>query len=289
MSSSWRVGSAFGIGIFVHWSFWLLPLMVAVSFSGEPRMAIFMVAGVLAAFGCVALHELGHALAARLYGIETEDIILTPIGGVARLRGAIDTPVAEIVVALAGPAVNVAIAVGLALLGAVVGVPMLAADPTHGSLGVPFDPVHQPFAASMLQFLFWQNVLLAVFNMVPAFPMDGGRVLRASLALFLSRLHATEVAAGLGALASAGFVALGLLGTVSGFGSPLWVVLGVALAVMGQGELAAVRAADARMRAQHMWTHAGGGFTGFAFDPRLGLWVEWSAGRPVGLRRPVAL
>ena len=137
----------------------------------------------LALFGCVLLHELGHALTARRFGIGTRDITLYPIGGVASLTRIPRSPGAELLIALAGPAVNLAIAGGL------VGLSMLGLFDVIGS-----QSLAGVFALNML----YVNLGLALFNLIPAFPMDGGRVLRAMLSGWLGRVRATEIAAGLG-------------------------------------------------------------------------------------------
>src|SRR4051812_1521465 len=177
MRTSWKLGRAAGIDVYLHPTF-LLILAYAAAQGGAIGSLL-----VLCAFGCVLLHELGHALMARRYGIETEDITLYPIGGVARLRRMPRSPGAELAIALAGPAVNVGIALALAaawLLG-------LFGDPAGGSvIGL--------FAVN----LGVVNVVLALFNLIPAFPMDGGRVLRALLSGWLGRARATFVAASLG-------------------------------------------------------------------------------------------
>ena len=109
MFNNWRIGRPFGIDLFISGWFWLLPILIfATSFAnGGIDSALFDTASIVALFGCVALHELGHALAARGYGIHTRDITLYPIGGVARLERMPEKPSAEMVIALAGPAVNV--------------------------------------------------------------------------------------------------------------------------------------------------------------------------------------
>jgi Zn-dependent protease len=176
---SWKLGRVAGIDIYLHPTFLLILFLPQVTAGG-----LFSVALVLAAFGCVLLHELGHALMARQYGIATEDITLYPIGGVARLSRMPRSPGAELLIALAGPAVNVAIAAGLASLG-ILGI--------FADLA-PESTVLGEFAANLV----FANLVLAVFNLIPAFPMDGGRVLRALLSGWLGRLRATEIAAGLG-------------------------------------------------------------------------------------------
>lgn len=186
MHWSWNVGSLAGIQFKVHTTFVLILIWVAVIHASDGAAGI--AAGllfVLTLFGCVILHELGHALAARRYGIKTKDITLLPIGGVARLERMPEEPSQELVVALAGPAVNFAIAGALYL--------WLAA--TGG-----WQPLSQLNVASgsFVERIMIVNVFLAVFNLLPAFPMDGGRVLRALLATRMEYTRATQIAAGIG-------------------------------------------------------------------------------------------
>jgi Zn-dependent protease len=188
MSWSWKVGRIAGIDIQVHYSFLLLLGWVTLTHygaHGDLGEAIRGLVFIVALFGLVVLHELGHALAARRYGIHTRDITLLPIGGVARLEGMPKDPMQELVVALAGPAVNVVLAADIyAVL----------------ALGQGLTPAGSVLrvGGSVLDQLLWLNVSLAVFNLLPAFPMDGGRVLRALLAMRLDRVRATQVAASMG-------------------------------------------------------------------------------------------
>jgi Zn-dependent protease/CBS domain-containing protein len=185
---SWKIGSYAGIPVYVHSTFILLILFLVARDLGagaSPAVAAGSALFLLAIFATVVLHEYGHALMARRYGIKTRDITLLPIGGLARLERLPEVPRQELYVALAGPAVNIVIAaltyVAAALVGLGVGSP--AADLSGGNVLGRFVAV---------------NLWLALFNLIPAFPMDGGRALRAWLAERYDYSRATEIAANLG-------------------------------------------------------------------------------------------
>src|SRR3954470_20731594 len=188
---SWRVARVAGIGIYVHVTFLLIVLWIA---GQQYASGMRAMAGSLLYIGClfmiVVLHELGHALTARRFGVVTRDIILLPIGGVARLERMPRNPRQELLVAPAGPAVNVAIAV---LLFAIVWLTGALPEMTL----YDFD-VFTSVRVFLYQFVL-VNVVLALFNLLPAFPMDGGRVLRALLAMRMSSYaRATGIAARIG-------------------------------------------------------------------------------------------
>lgn len=188
MKWSWKLGTFAGVDVYMHATFLILIGFMALSYWAVDRSLISVIAGVgfiLALFGCVLLHEYGHALTARKYGIKTRDITLLPIGGVARLERMPDDPKQELWVALAGPAVNVVIAAGL--LGWLLVTNSLS---PLGQLSLTSGP--------LLERLMVVNLFLVGFNMIPAFPMDGGRVLRALLAMRLEYTRATQMAASLG-------------------------------------------------------------------------------------------
>jgi len=188
MTWSWKLARIAGIDVYVHATFVIVVAWIAVLYWNESHSVAAVLDGVgflLALFGCVVLHEYGHALTARRYGIRTRDITLLPIGGIARLERMPDKPVEELKVALAGPAVNVVIAIVLAA--------WLQASgnwETVDRIGVA--------TGGFLERIVLANVFLAVFNLLPAFPMDGGRALRALLATRMEYTRATHTAAAIG-------------------------------------------------------------------------------------------
>jgi Zn-dependent protease/CBS domain-containing protein len=191
MRWSWKIGRISGINVFMHATFLLLIAFIIIVYwvQGHDVYSTLMgVLFVLAIFACIVLHELGHALTARSYGIRTRDIVLLPIGGVARLERMPDNPLEELRVALAGPAVNVVIAA--ALFG------VLAAAGSMPTLGDFFNIALS--GGHFLKRLMAVNVWLVGFNLLPAFPMDGGRVLRALLATRMEYTEATQAAAHVG-------------------------------------------------------------------------------------------
>ena len=180
-----RLGTIAGIRVEVHVTFLLLLAAIGLFMSSSPADALRTVAHLLLLFSCVILHELGHALMARRFGIATREIVILPIGGVARLERMPDKPLQEILVAIAGPGVNVVL---MTLFGAL----ML------GSGATPRLSAEALATTSTLEFLFVVNVVMFAFNLIPAFPMDGGRVLRGGLALFLPYTRATRIAVTVG-------------------------------------------------------------------------------------------
>jgi Zn-dependent protease len=291
MFSSLRLGKLFGIDLYVHTTFWVLPLLILFGglSAGDSLADVGTeVAFLFAVFGCVVLHEVGHALAARGYGVGTRDITLYPVGGVASLERMPERPRQEIVIALAGPAVNLVIAA--ALFAGFVGAAYLTpwAPPSDG------PNVGELFAANLLL----ANLLLAGFNLLPCFPMDGGRVLRALLATRLSRVRATEVAVGVGSVVAGGFVVAGLL--IPHFGLLL---VAVVVWLLGQAELTAVRAKAAaaawgdraaawfappaaEAEAETPAHPVGAGFTGLVWDEARRLWIQYQDGAVVRVIEP---
>jgi Zn-dependent protease len=284
MFRSWKVGTAFGIPLYVHPTFLLLPAWVLYNFPGAGAAFPLLLLWVAALFGCVLLHELGHALAARRFGIATHDITLYPIGGVARLARMSERPGEEVCIALAGPAVNVVIA---ALLTPVALVAFLGGLPAGPHLGLNF--AHGPWAllASFLTLVWGSNVLLVLFNLLPAFPMDGGRVFRALLALGLGHLRATEVAAKVGLVMAGVFACVAIYPPLN----PMLLVLALFVCFAGQQELWGVRRREARRRAvlleavpvspvqEDPFAGPAGTFPVWVWDPRFRVWVRCPDGR----------
>ncbi|NJB87282.1 Zn-dependent protease [Lewinella marina] len=245
MTWTFRLGRIAGIDLKLHWTFLILLGWVFLSYlseTGEVSGGLVGVAFILALFGCVVLHELGHALAARRYGVNTRNIILLPIGGVANLERIPEEPREELVVALAGPAVNVVIAALLAvILAATGGIPDAEA----------LESVTVPSGRNFLIGLLSVNILLVVFNLIPAFPMDGGRVLRALLSMKYDRARATHIAARLGQVLAMVFVFLGFFGNFLLVFVGLFIYLGAGgenRAVGQQALLEGFRVEDAVMR-----------------------------------------
>jgi Zn-dependent protease len=233
MRSSVKIATIFGIEVRIHVTFLLFLAWFALTyyqiagFSGAVQGVLFM----LALFGCVLLHEFGHALAAREFGIKTPDITLLPIGGVARLSRIPDKPWQELVVAIAGPVVNVVIAAVLIFV-------------IHGTTEIlQVDQLENP-RIELLGRLAYINVMLVLFNMIPAFPMDGGRVLRSLLAMVVPYPLATQIAAWIGQGLAIVFAIIGFGGfAIFGLrGNPFLIFIAFFVFVGAQQEVAMSKA-----------------------------------------------
>lgn len=217
MNWSWHIGKIAGIDIKIHLTFFFILIWFGLSAymnGGSLTAAMTNVLLILALFLCVILHEFGHALTARLFGITTRDITLLPIGGVARLESMPEDPKEELLVSAAGPAVNVVISAGL----------------FTGLLLSGF--FSQTLDAALLNNFWLQllvaNVTLVLFNLIPAFPMDGGRVLRSILAMRMDSVKATRIAANIGR-------GLAILMGIAGFFVNPWLVLTAIFVWTGAG------------------------------------------------------
>jgi stage IV sporulation protein FB len=227
MGWAFKLAEFGGTSVRVHYTFLLLLAWLGTVFwlQGGPVAALDGLLFILLLFACVVLHEFGHVLAARRYGIHTRDITLLPIGGVAALDRMPEKPAQEIAVALAGPAVNFAIA----------GILMLIFG---ARLNLLAPQVSADFGSNLESRLATVNLALAVFNLIPAFPMDGGRVLRALLGFAMSYGKATQVAARVGQGLA---IALGFLGL---FGNPLLVLIAVFIFLAASAEAYSVNVRD---------------------------------------------
>jgi Zn-dependent protease/CBS domain-containing protein len=227
MKWSWTIGRVAGIKLRVHATFLIILAWLAIieyRASGSIAGAVTGVVFTVALFASVVLHELGHALSARHFGVPTRDITLLPIGGVARLDFIPDKPRQELAIALAGPAVTALIALVLLVALWLVNPNEILVDETviYGSTGA--------FIAELM----WLNVVLLLFNLLPAFPMDGGRVLRALLGLHMEYQRATDIAARIGRGFALVFALVGLLY------NPILVLIALFIWISAAGESAAL-------------------------------------------------
>ncbi|MGN6545575.1 MAG: site-2 protease family protein [Aureliella sp.] len=238
MLRSWKLGTIRGIGVHIHWTFWLLMIFYTVpAILTDGLGAGLLTAAMMAAvFACVVAHEFGHAFTAAAFGIPTYDITLLPIGGVARLARMPEKPLQELIIALAGPAVNVVIAMLLAIA-----LPLLQLPAGEIDLW-RVDGGH--FVQTLIAF----NIGLVLFNLLPAFPMDGGRVLRSLIAMRTSHLRATEIAARVGRWMALLFVVAGLFTSFGLF------LVGIFVFLAGTMELMeARRRAMAQQASRFQW------------------------------------
>jgi Zn-dependent protease len=300
MFRSWRLGKLFDIPIYIHPTFLLVPAIAMLRSGGDLVQGLVTACLVVTVFACVLMHEYGHALMARYFGIGTADITLYLIGGVARLTKMGNSPKQELLIALAGPAVNLVLVVLLAPFAWLAANSGILNGPPLGS-GSPL-----PFTALLQWFVFllcFSNGGLLVFNLLPIFPMDGGRVLRALLSMGLGQLLATEIAA------TIGLVMAGLLALAGLFLNPMLILLAAFVAFAGQQELFAMRQrarataptpvvepTDVVAEQDHYTDEAPPfrpsyhpqepGFSGFTWDREYRVWVKWVDGRPVSTLGP---
>lgn len=224
MPWSLTVGHVYGTAVRIHVTFLLFLVWIWVAYyqQGGTGAAWEGVAFVALLFFCVLLHEFGHIFAARRYGVKTPEVTLWPFGGIARLERIPEKPSEELVVAIAGPLVNVVIALLLFLY-------------LGGNVGVEhIENIENPHV-SLIAKLAAANIFLVVFNLIPAFPMDGGRVLRALLAMKMSHAQATQTAASIGQGLA---VMLGILGI---FGNPMLIIIAVFVFLAATGEAGQVQ------------------------------------------------
>lgn len=197
MGNSFKLFSVRGIDIRMHITFPLILIWSAIQFGflmdGGTTGAAFGVVSAILLFSIVVLHELGHSVAAQRYGVTVKQIVLLPIGGVAQLARIPERPIEEFVIAIAGPLVNFVLAIVLAVVGLASG-----ADLRLNDIPAVLSGLGQFSLISLFGYVFASNLFLGVFNLLPAFPMDGGRVLRAILAARMPYARATRLAVSIG-------------------------------------------------------------------------------------------
>ena len=230
MGGAFKIGRAFGIDLKVHWSFFLLPAILGVIVYQSTQSVLntaISIGIVVALFVCVLLHELGHSVVAQRLGVEVQDITMLPIGGLARMKAIPEKPSDEVKIAVAGPLVNVVLApifFGAALI--------LGVDLTSFSNPL-FGDVNS--VGEVMFYLGLLNVVLAVFNMIPAFPMDGGRVLRGILSSRFGAVRATDISSTVGQMFAVAAFILGL------FYNPVLALIAVFIFLGASGESQMVR------------------------------------------------
>ena len=223
MKGAFKLGKIAGIGLFIHWTFSLLILFIVyINYKAGQNLTqiLWAVLFVSCIFLTVLLHELGHALTAKKYNIKTKDITLLPIGGLARLERLPEKPSEELMVAFAGPLVNITLAFITNLF-------ITIPDTSEEMVAQLANGVN---ADNFFLNFYLVNVVLAFFNLIPAFPMDGGRILRALLSFKLERHIATKIAARIGQLLAIGFMFLGF------FSNPFLIFIGIFVFIGAQIE-----------------------------------------------------
>ena len=228
-----KLGRVAGIDVFLHWTFVFAPLALILQgwyLQNSLAMTGLMLVLLVCVFGCILLHEFGHALAAKLFAVQTKDIILTPIGGLARLVRMPKRPLEEFVITIAGPLVNLLISGLIAIYLLTIG-PGLALESDISTVDLPV-------------LLFYINLFLFLFNLIPAFPMDGGRILRAVLASFCSFRTATLIAGSVGQVLAVALVVYGFLSAIYSL-----VVIGVFVFVAASIEVSQYRNVSGRCEA----------------------------------------
>ena len=236
MSGSMKLFRLWGIDVQVHWSFLLILIYGAIIYSGGPAGplvgALYGILVILLLFACVVLHEFGHAVTAKYFGIRVPYITLLPIGGVAQLERMPQKPLQEFLIAIAGPMVNFVLAALLAPLATLAFGLKVQNGGAAASAQSLLAQMQTPGLTGLLLYLAATNLLLGLFNLLPAFPMDGGRILRALLAMSMPYVQATRVAVAVGRFMAILFAIWGIAG-----GGIMLLLIAFFVYVGGQGEL----------------------------------------------------
>jgi stage IV sporulation protein FB len=262
MNWSWKIGTLFRIPVRLHVTMVAFPIIAFSWVDGSGPVQLLAAAGLtLLLFGSIVAHELGHALTARRFGVHTLDIVLTPIGGMARIANMPSRPRHEIIIAVAGPLVSLALAGAAFVTGIVVLVVPAIPEAVLQGLGV----------------LTWINLMLALFNLIPALPMDGGRILRGFLASRGDFLTATRKAARVGRVIAVAGGILAVLYLDEPFTAVL-IAIFIYIAAGAEERMALLREVQRRAAEESEGPFPGGPPTGGA-GPRIHTWT-WRAGGP---------
>ena len=249
MGSSLKLFSVRGIDVRLHITFPLILLWAAYQFGlsdGNLNGALFGVVAISVLFILVTLHELGHSFVAQYFGYRVEKIVLSPLGGVAQLAEMPEKPSQEFLVAIAGPAVNIVVAIVMGLVALGAGLPLF--NPllvSNGAVGFGLE--------ALFSYIFFYNIILALFNLLPAFPLDGGRIFRSLLALKLDYVQATTIASIVGrALA----VILGLYGLFNGGFFLLFIAIFIFTAGSQEAQMVRVRSVMRGLRVEQVYSQS---------------------------------
>jgi len=200
---AWQIGTFFGIPVKIHWSFGLFCLFIAytiVSNDMKTWQSVAYAMVVLTMFVCVVLHEYGHALTGRKFGVKTVDILVSPIGGLARMNKMPEKPLHEFYISIAGPLVNL-------VIGSFI---LLVFYLYNGKYSLDLNSFDLDKPTEFIRILAPINLTLFLFNLIPAFPMDGGRILRSLLASRIGKVKATRIASGVGKILAVCFIIFGI-------------------------------------------------------------------------------
>lgn len=246
-----KIGTFWGIPLKVHWTFGLLMMFVVYSaFTNNLKtwQSIGFIGLILVLFLCVILHEYGHALAARKLGVKTQDIIVSPIGGVARLANIPEHPMQELFIAISGPLVNL-------VIGTLIGIGLYVYD---GKIFPEVTDLRFNEPVELIRYVVSMNAALFLFNLIPAFPMDGGRILRALMATKMSHFRATKIATAIGRILAIGFVIYGIFGqnlVLSMIGLVIFMMAGQEYSQSKYNHIFKVTQASKAMRYQYSKLH----------------------------------
>ncbi len=252
MGSSFKLFSIRGIDVRLHITFPLILVYGGLMYglrTGTLESALFGIVGFAFLFVLVTLHELGHSFAAQYYGVPVKQIILSPLGGIAQLSEIPENPVQEFVIAVAGPAVNVAIFL-------LMGIAALAAgfDPGNVLAAASSFTVFTGFTfGALFTFVFFYNIILALFNLIPAFPLDGGRIFRSLLALKLEYVRATVVASTIGQVIA---LLLGLFGIMNGAMFTVFIAVFIFMAARQETQMVRARSLLRSIKVQQVFSRS---------------------------------